>query len=164
LDNLIDWIMMTAAVLPVVLVAVAGMEYLRIFGNSELHYRSSSASAYTCTARDRPCQGAMTPSRVLLMALEFRKDGQGYKVFSGKWALGRIREQRADPEPRWFWSLDGILGKPLALQTSGRASSLEGAKARLDGKHGGFGRSWTRQTSTTLADFERNGIPKSVFQ
>ena len=28
------------------------------------------------------------------MALKLRKDGQGYKVFSGNWALGRIREQR----------------------------------------------------------------------
>jgi hypothetical protein len=61
------------------------------------------------------------------------KDRKDYTVFSGKWEMGRIHEIRGGPEHmRWFWSLRGILGKPLDMRTDGRAPTLEAAKAEFE--------------------------------
>jgi hypothetical protein len=61
------------------------------------------------------------------------KDRKDYIVFSGKWEMGRIHEIRGGPEHlRWFWSLRGILGKPLDMRTDGRAPTLEAAKAEFE--------------------------------
>jgi hypothetical protein len=47
--------------------------------------------------------------------------------------MGRIHEIRGGPEHmRWFWSLRGILSKPLDMRTDGRAPTLEAAKAEFE--------------------------------
>ena len=39
--------------------------------------------------------------------------------------MGQIYEERGAPvDLRWFWSLHGIVGKPLAMRTDGRAPTL----------------------------------------
>jgi hypothetical protein len=38
-------------------------------------------------------------------------------VYSGEWAMGRIYEERGSRQHlRWYWSLLGILGKPVDLE------------------------------------------------
>jgi hypothetical protein len=78
------------------------------------------------------------------MALTMRPTGLGsgaYKnepdfvVYSGAWQIGRIYEEPGSPQRlRWYWSLHGILGKPLELRTDGRAPTLEAAKAESHGE------------------------------
>ena len=59
-------------------------------------------------------------------------DRHDYTVYSGEWPMGRIYEERgAREDQRWFWSLHGILGKPLDMRTDGRASTLEDAKIQF---------------------------------
>jgi hypothetical protein len=49
------------------------------------------------------------------------KDRGDYTLFSGEWAMERIYEERGSPQHlRWYWSLHGILGKPLDMRTDGR--------------------------------------------
>ena len=58
-----------------------------------------------------------------------RKD---YGVFSREWRIGQIYEIRGAPNHlRWFWALNGILGKPVGLRTDDRAATLEEAKEQL---------------------------------
>jgi len=60
------------------------------------------------------------------------QDSHGYTVFSGDWAVGHISQDRGGPEHlRWFWTLDGVLGKPPEMRASGYASSLDAAKAQF---------------------------------
>ncbi len=35
-------------------------------------------------------------------------------------------------EPRWFWSIQGVLGKPADMRDHGDALTLESAKAELE--------------------------------
>jgi hypothetical protein len=59
-------------------------------------------------------------------------DREDYGVFSREWRIGRIYEIRGGPDHlRWFWALNGILGKPGGLRTDDRAATLEEAKAQL---------------------------------
>jgi hypothetical protein len=47
--------------------------------------------------------------------------------------MGRICEERGAPvNLRWFWSLHGIIGKPIAMRTDGRAPTLDEAKAQFE--------------------------------
>jgi hypothetical protein len=63
------------------------------------------------------------------------KDRKDYAVSSGEWEMGRIYEERESPQHlRWYWSLHGIIGKPLHIRTDGRAPTLEAAKAQLEAK------------------------------
>jgi hypothetical protein len=56
------------------------------------------------------------------LASPIDKDRGDFIVFSGEWAMGRIYEERESRQHlRWYWSLLGILGKPLDLRTDGRA-------------------------------------------
>jgi hypothetical protein len=72
------------------------------------------------------------------LASSIDKDRKDYTLFSGAWAMGRIYEEPGSPQRlRWYWSLHGILGKPLELRTDGRAPTLEAAKAE-------FQASWKR--------------------
>ena len=72
------------------------------------------------------------------LASPIDKDRGDFIVFSGEWAMGRIYEERGSRQHlRWYWSLLGILGKPVDLRTDGRAPTLEAAKAE-------FGASWKR--------------------
>ena len=58
---------------------------------------------------------------------------QDFTIFSGRWEMGRIYEDRSGPlNLRWFWSLHGIVGKPLAMRTDGRAPTLDEAKAQFE--------------------------------
>jgi len=49
-----------------------------------------------------------------------------------------LRNPRRPDHLRWFWALNGILGKPADLQTDNRVASLEEAK-RSSGKAGAPG-------------------------
>jgi hypothetical protein len=50
---------------------------------------------------------------------------------SGRW--GHIYEDRSGPvNLRWFWSLHGVVSKPLAMRTDGRAPTLDEAKAQFE--------------------------------
>jgi hypothetical protein len=61
------------------------------------------------------------------------KDRQDVTVYCGEWAVGRIYEQRGGPDSmRWFWSLYGMLGKPVDMRTNGHAATLDEAKAQLE--------------------------------
>jgi hypothetical protein len=61
------------------------------------------------------------------------KDREDYAVFSGEWEMGRIYEECGSPHHlRWYWSLHGILGKPLDIRTDGRAPTLEAAEAQFE--------------------------------
>jgi hypothetical protein len=61
------------------------------------------------------------------------KNRRDFTIFSGKWAMGRIYEDRGGPvNLSWFWSLHGIVGKPLAMRTDGRAPTLDEAKAQFE--------------------------------
>ena len=61
------------------------------------------------------------------------KDRPDFTIFSGDWAMGRIYEYRGAPvNLRWFWSLHGIVSKPLAMRTDGRAPTLEAAKDQFE--------------------------------
>jgi hypothetical protein len=61
------------------------------------------------------------------------KDRKDYAVFSGEWEMGRIYEERGSPQHlRWYWSLHGILGKPLGIRTDGRAPTLKAANAQFE--------------------------------
>ncbi len=54
------------------------------------------------------------------LASPIDKDRKDYTVYSGEWAMGRIYEEReAREDQRWFWSLYGILGKPLDYKVFG---------------------------------------------
>jgi hypothetical protein len=71
------------------------------------------------------------------------KNRQDFTIFSGKWEMGRIYEERSGPvNLRWFWSLHGIVGKPLASHRRPRTDARRGqgtvrgglaAMARLGG-------------------------------
>ena len=70
------------------------------------------------------------------------------------WAMGRIYEEPGSPQRlRWYWSLYGILRKPLELRTDGRAPTLEAAKAESQARLeavagvGGAGRGGVNQVS-----------------
>ena len=61
------------------------------------------------------------------------KDRQDFTVYCGEWAVGRIYEQRGGPDSmRWFWSLYGMLGKPVDMDTNGHAATLDEAKAQFE--------------------------------
>ena len=61
------------------------------------------------------------------------KNRKDFTVFSGEWAMGRICEERGAPvNLRWFWSLHGIIGKPIDMRTDGRAPTLDEAKAQFE--------------------------------
>ena len=52
------------------------------------------------------------------------KSRQDFTIFSGKWEMGCIYEDRSGPvNLRWFWSLHGIVGKPLAPTAAPRRST-----------------------------------------
>jgi hypothetical protein len=60
-------------------------------------------------------------------------DRQDFTVYCGEWAMGRIYEQRGEPEHiRWFWSLYGVVGKPPKVHTNDHAPTFEEAKAQLE--------------------------------
>ena len=61
------------------------------------------------------------------------KDRQDLTIYRGEWAVGRIYEQRGGPDSmRWFWSLYGMLGKPVDMHTNGHAATLDEAKAQFE--------------------------------
>ena len=72
---------------------------------------------------------------------------QDFTIFSGRWEMGRIYEDRSGPlNLRWFWSLHGIVGKPLAMRTDGRArrSTRPRHSSRRPGGNGSLGRTCER--------------------
>jgi hypothetical protein len=47
--------------------------------------------------------------------------------------VGRIYQQRGGPDSmRWFWSLYGMLGKPVDMHTNGHAATLDEATAQFE--------------------------------
>ena len=59
------------------------------------------------------------------------KDRQDVTVYCGEWAVGRIYEQRGLPD-HMFWSLYGMLGKPVDMRTNGHAATLDEAKEQCE--------------------------------
>jgi hypothetical protein len=60
-------------------------------------------------------------------------DRRDFTVYCGEWAMGRIYEQRGEPEHiGWFWSLYGVVGKPPKVHTNDHAPTFEEAKAQLE--------------------------------
>jgi len=68
-----------------------------------------------------------------LSPTEIRKD---CTAFCGGWAVGYIyyeaREGHGDEPHTWFWSIHGVLGKPIDMRSHGTAGSLEDAKSYLE--------------------------------
>jgi hypothetical protein len=61
------------------------------------------------------------------------KERPDFTVYCGEWEVGRIYETRGGPDSmRWFWSLYGMLGKPVDMRTNGHAATLDEAKAQLE--------------------------------
>jgi hypothetical protein len=59
-------------------------------------------------------------------------DDVDYTVYSGKWAIGRIYEDRSSqPEIRWYWTLFGPHAGPAVMRKDGREPTLHDAKERL---------------------------------
>jgi hypothetical protein len=59
-------------------------------------------------------------------------DDTDYTVYSGKWAVGRIYEDRSSrQEIRWYWTLFGPHAGPDVMRKDGREATLHDAKARL---------------------------------
>jgi hypothetical protein len=66
-----------------------------------------------------------------------RKD---YGVFSREWRIGRIYENRSDPEElRWFWAFHAP-SKPGGMRISNQVPTLEAAKAEFEASNGRRGR------------------------
>ena len=89
------------------------------------------------------------------------KDRPDFTIFSGDWAMGRIYEDRGAPvNLRWFWSLHGIVSKPLAMRTDGRAPTLEAARISPC-------RTWRVEAETTLRSpidtCRQNPAPQAGF-
>jgi hypothetical protein len=65
-----------------------------------------------------------------LSPTEIRKD---CAAFSGGWAVGYIyyeaREGHGDEPHTWFWSIHGVLGKPIDMRGHGIARSWKTQKA-----------------------------------
>lgn len=88
--------------------------------------------AANCVSKTPP-NGMSLTLRPTGLASPVDKDRRDYIVWSGDWAMGRIYEERGSPQHlRWYWSLHGILGKPLDMRTDGRAPTLEAAKAEFE--------------------------------
>jgi hypothetical protein len=61
------------------------------------------------------------------------KDCADYTIFSGEWAMGRIYEQRGGPKAlRWFWTVQGVFGRPADMYTNGHAPTLDEAKRHFE--------------------------------
>jgi hypothetical protein len=61
------------------------------------------------------------------------KDRPDFTVYCGEWEVGRIYETRGEPDSmRWFWSLYGMLGKPVDMHTNGHTATLDQAKAQFE--------------------------------
>ena len=61
------------------------------------------------------------------------EDRQDFTVYCGKWAMGRIYQERGGPDSmRWFWTLYGVVGKPPNVHTNDHAPTLEEAKAQFE--------------------------------
>jgi hypothetical protein len=57
---------------------------------------------------------------------------QDYTVYRGKWAIGRIYQERGMPaEMQWFWSFHGSVSSSYDMRTNGHAPTLEAAKGEL---------------------------------
>jgi hypothetical protein len=55
-----------------------------------------------------------------------------YRVFCGKWCIGRIYETlTGPPDLRWFWAFYAP-SKPGTLRTDSRAPTLDQAKAEFE--------------------------------
>jgi hypothetical protein len=61
------------------------------------------------------------------------EDRQDFTVYCGKWAMGRIYQERGGPDSmRCFWSLYGVVGKPPNVRMIDHAPTLEEAKAQFE--------------------------------
>ena len=61
------------------------------------------------------------------------KDRAYFTVYCGDWPMGRIYEERGEPEHmRWFWTLYGVVVKPPKVHTKDHAPTLEEAKTQLE--------------------------------
>ena len=56
-----------------------------------------------------------------------------YCVYSGGLCVGRMYENLpgGQPQNRWFWAINGVHAGPSVMQLTGRAPTLDAAKADL---------------------------------
>ena len=60
------------------------------------------------------------------------RDWLDYVIVEDDRDVGRVYEDRhSRPELRWFWSITVYVNPKLGITTSGRAASLDAAKARI---------------------------------
>jgi hypothetical protein len=59
------------------------------------------------------------------------RDWADYILREDSRAVGRIYEDRPLPGLRWFWSITMYVNPKLGITTSGRAPSLDAAKAQF---------------------------------
>jgi hypothetical protein len=61
---------------------------------------------------------------------------QDFTVYSGKWAIGRIYQERGMPAgTTWYWSFNGSVSMPSDMRTNGHTPTLEAAKGVFEGQH-----------------------------
>jgi hypothetical protein len=77
------------------------------------------------------------------------KDWADYTVFEDGLVIGRMYEDRhSRPELRWFWSITVYVDPKRSIITSGRAASLDEAKAQ-------FLSNWQRCRAESTMPFQR---------
>jgi hypothetical protein len=80
------------------------------------------------------------------------RDQLDYEVIEDGRAIGRMYEDKhALPELRWFWSITVFVGDRPGVTTSGRAATLEEAKAR-------FVENWQKCRSSNSTSTDRPSI------
>jgi hypothetical protein len=79
-----------------------------------------------------------------------RPNANDWSVFDDGETVGRIYDDRAAhlPEGRWFWALNEAAGDAhqAGVRTSGRAATLEAAKAAFRASFDGY-RAWLARDS-----------------
>jgi hypothetical protein len=112
--------------------------FLRLAGGSGLRCRSadcwrrpSLSRAQARRARETDVTVALTLRRTGLSSPAYR-DWLDYVIVEDGRDVGRLYEDRhSRPEYRWFWSITVYVNPARGIVTSGRASTIEEAKAQF---------------------------------
>jgi hypothetical protein len=96
--------------------------------------RGQTGSSPAASLLGRSLGQGLMPLTMRPTALEspVDKDRQDFTVYCGRWAMGRIYQERGGPDSMgWFWTLYGVVGKPPSVHTNDHAPTLEEAKAQF---------------------------------
>jgi hypothetical protein len=84
------------------------------------------------------------------------RDLVDYMVIQDDRAVGRIYEDRQTlPDLRWFWSITVYVDPKQGIHTSGRAASLDEAKAQ-------FLSNWQRCRADSTPSTQRSSLPAGM--